>query len=99
MKEFKYDIYANPDKSEELASILTKYKTYTLNMLGNDNLLEHDSFTDMLWATFHVADELQTRRDFSNLEKSDIDYLSTDILQAYTAMILSRSCLWIQLYL
>lgn len=51
-KEFQYDIYANPDKLEELALILAKYKSNTLNMLGNSNLLEHDSFTDMLWALF-----------------------------------------------
>lgn len=88
VKEFPYDIYANPDKLEELALILAKYKSYTLDMLGNSNLLEHDSFTDMLWATFHVADELQTRGDFINLNKSDIDHLSVDISRAYVAIIL-----------
>ena len=88
VKAFQYDIYANPDKLEELALILAKYKSYTLDMLGNSNLLEHDSFTDMLWATFHVADELQTRGEFSNLIKSDIDHLSVDISRAYVAIIL-----------
>ena len=88
VREFKFDIYADPNRLGELYSILSKYKTYTLNMLGNSNLLEHDSFTDMLWAVFHVADELHTRGDFNNLDKNDIEHLSNDILRAYTAMIL-----------
>lgn len=88
VKEFQYDIYADPNKLVELAVMLSNYKTYMLNMLENSNLLEHDSFTDMLWATFHVADELQTRGDFKNLSQNDVDHLSNDILRAYTAMIM-----------
>lgn len=87
VKEFKFDIYANPAKLNELYSVLRKYKDYTLNMLANPNLLEHDSFTDMLWAVFHVADELHTRGDFDSLDKNDIDHLSNDILRAYRAII------------
>lgn len=87
VQEFKFDIYADPAKLSELYSILRKYKDYTLNMLANPNLLEHDSFTDMLWAVFHVADELQTRGDFDSLDKNDIDHLSNDILRAYKAIV------------
>jgi len=29
-----------------------------LGLLGNPNLLEHDSFTDLLWAVFHLMEEL-----------------------------------------
>ncbi|MEA5084959.1 hypothetical protein SDC9_146037 [bioreactor metagenome] len=59
-----------------------------LNLLANPNLLEHDSFTDMLWAVFHVIDELQTRGEFDKQDKDDIDHLSNDILRAYTALII-----------
>lgn len=87
VKEFQFDIYADPVKLDELHSILKIYKDSMLNMLTNPNLLEHDSFTDMLWAVFHVTDELQTRREFDKLDKSDIEHLSNDILRAYTALI------------
>lgn len=86
-KEFQFDIYADPQKLEKLASNLNQYREFTLNMLGNDNLLEHDSFTDMLWAVFHVVDELQVRKNFTNLEKSDIEHLSFDIFRAYSSMV------------
>ncbi|MEL7647881.1 MAG: hypothetical protein AAGU76_07295 [Sedimentibacter sp.] len=86
-KEFKFDIYADPSRLDKLYQVLAKYKSFTLNMLENSNLLEHDSFTDMLWAVFHVADELQTRGDFVRLDKDDIDHLSNDMLRAYSAMV------------
>lgn len=87
VKEFRFDIYADPQKLEKLALKLNQYREFTLNMLGNDNLLEHDSFTDMLWAVFHVVDELQVRKNFDNLEKSEIEHLSFDIFRAYSAMV------------
>lgn len=88
VKAFQFDIYAEPTKLEELYSILRNYKDFMLNLLTNPNLLEHDSFTDMLWAVFHVIDELQTREEFDKLSKDDIDHLSNDLLRAYTALII-----------
>jgi len=88
VKNFKFDIYADPTKLEELCNVLKKYKDSTLNMLANPNLLEHDSFTDMLWAVFHVSDELQTRAFFDNIDESDIAHLSNDITRAYTALVI-----------
>ena len=88
VKEFTFDIYAEPTKLDELYSTLRNYKNSMLNLLANPNLLEHDSFTDMLWAVFHVIDELQTRGEFDKQDRDDIDHLSNDILRAYTALII-----------
>lgn len=84
---FKYDIYADPDKLCELACLLAEKKSFMLGLLENSNLLEHDSFTDMIWAVFHVADELQNRGDFSKLSKADIAHLSVDLKRAYPLLI------------
>ncbi|SCP98224.1 hypothetical protein [Anaerobium acetethylicum] len=100
VREFDYDIRVTSEKLMQLAETMDRYRDYTLNMLGNDNLLEHDSFTDMLWAAFHVADELKTRRNtgsqeaegvsarrkLDNLGEDDLAHLQNDILRAYTAM-------------
>lgn len=88
VKEFKFDVFADPSMLDDLNLMICKYKEPLLNMLTNQNLLEHDSFTDMLWAVFHVSDELQTRGEFDKLDKSDIDHLSNDILRAYSALII-----------
>jgi hypothetical protein len=88
VKAFKFDIYAEPTKLEELYYTLRNYKDSMLNLLANPNLLEHDSFTDMLWSVFHVIDELQTRGEFDKMNKDDTDHLSNDLLRAYIALII-----------
>ena len=50
-----------------------------LSLLGNPNLLEHESFTDLLWAVFHLAEELGSRDRVSSLPESDREHLAGDI--------------------
>jgi hypothetical protein len=70
-----------------LKDFLEKKKNGLLNMLANPNLLEHDSFTNLLWAVFHVADELAHRSDFNNLPQSDLDHLKGDMVRAYLLIV------------
>ncbi|MBP1743550.1 MAG: hypothetical protein H6Q58_528 [Firmicutes bacterium] len=84
---FKYDIYAEPKRLDMLAALLEEKKPFMLSLLENSNLLEHDSFTDMIWAVFHVADELQNRGELRSLPKADVVHLSNDLLRAYPALI------------
>lgn len=88
IKDVQYDIHVIPEKLEELDILLSENKSIMLGLLRDTNLLEHDSFTDMLWAVFHVADELQSRDSLRNLPCNEIDHLSNDILRAYSAMVL-----------
>lgn len=87
IKGRELEMYAEPERLQDLMTVLSKHGSYMLDMLGNDNLLEHDSFTDMLWAVFHVNDELQSRGEFKDFETSDIDHLSNDIRRAYSALV------------
>lgn len=87
VEECEFDIYAEPAKLINLAKLMADNKAFLLNMLENSNLLEHDSFTDMIWAVFHVCDELRSRDDLINLSEADIAHISNDILRAYKAMI------------
>ncbi len=66
-----------------LKEFLEKKTAGLLRMLANPNLLEHDKFTNMLWAVFHIADELSHRSDFAVLPKSDLDHLKVDMSRAY----------------
>lgn len=86
--KFKYNFYADPSKLDELAAIMDKNKGFLLNLLENQNLLEHESFTDMLWAVFHVIDELKSRGDLKKLSNDEIMHISEDMLRAYTAMVM-----------
>ena len=71
---------------EELRTLLVSERVFLLGLLENPNLLEHESFTEMLWAVFHLAEELEAREDFSKLPPSDLKHLEGDINRAYTAI-------------
>jgi len=93
-KELKDKIKIKPDQiivdSRNLIvlkNFLTTKRDGLLNMLANPNLLEHYSFSNLLWAVFHVADELAHRPDLNNLPDTDVSHLKVDIIRAYTILI------------
>jgi hypothetical protein len=63
-------------------------RVFLLSLLENPNLLEHESFTNLLWAVFHLTDELALRRDLNRLPEADYQHLSVDIKRAYQQLIL-----------
>jgi hypothetical protein len=68
---------------EELKDRLVKARPFLLGLLENPALLEKDSFTDMLWAVFHLTEELEFRDDLANLPKSDRVHLGLDVKRAF----------------
>jgi hypothetical protein len=77
----------NNENLTVLKGFLEKKTAGLLRMLANPNLLEHDKFTNMLWAVFHLADELSHRRDLAVLPKSDLDHLRVDMSRAYILVV------------
>jgi len=71
----------------ELKAFLVSRRNFLLGLLENPNLLEHDGFTDLLWAVFHLLEELEARRSLEGLPQADMDHLSGDIRRAYTHLL------------
>jgi hypothetical protein len=104
-EEFKslYSRFANyksnmqPDKIDfgELKKIVIVDRDFLLGLLANQNLLEHEQFTDLLWATFHLLEELMYRKDLSHLPKSDLDHLVGDTNRVY-ALLISQWVMYMQ---
>mgnify|MGYP001769409093 CR=1 FL=1 len=63
----------------QLKEFLIGKRPFLLSLLENPNLLEHESFTDLLWAMFHLSDELSHRKGFDNLPQADIDLMMSHI--------------------
>ncbi len=82
-KHMKYDLQLDDGSLEELKGFLGAKRELVLRLLENPNLLEHESFTDLLWAVCHLSDELMHRTSLSNLPKPDIDHLKGDIIRAF----------------
>lgn len=85
-----YDFQINSRNSDilQLKNLLMEKRTFLMSMLENSNLLEHDTFTEMLWAVFHIMDELVARQEFSGLPDADLDHLSLDIKRAYESLLI-----------
>jgi hypothetical protein len=69
-----------------LRDFLLERRAFLLGLLTNPNLLEHDTFTDLLWAVFHLAEELAHRAPGCRPEGADAAHLSNDIKRAYALM-------------
>lgn len=72
----------------ELKTFLVQKRTFLLRLLENPNLLEHGSFTDLLWATFHLTEELEARPTFESLPETDRNHLAVDIQRAHRHLII-----------
>jgi len=77
---------------EKLHSFLQKEKDFLLRLLENPVLLEHESFTEMLWAVFHLEDELAWRDSLKDLPEADYNHLSGDLERAYKLMVREWLC-------
>lgn len=80
-------IAARPQELADLKTFLTSRRDFLLGLLGNPNLLEHESFTDLLWAVFHLTDELAHREDVGRLPEADVAHLCGDIRRAYRLLV------------
>jgi hypothetical protein len=66
---------------------LLEKRDFLLRLLENPNLLEHESFTDLLWAVFHLTEELAHRPKCRELHPRDREHLGKDIQRAYVLLI------------
>ncbi|NVN99400.1 MAG: hypothetical protein HXX17_08755 [Geobacteraceae bacterium] len=72
---------------DDLKAFFVSKRNFMLGLLENPNLLEHDGFTELLWAVFHLLEELQYRQSLVGLPDADMDHLSGDIRRAYTHLL------------
>ena len=70
----------------DLKSYMLEKRDFILRLLENPNLIEHDRFTDLLWAVMHVVDELEARSSLTGLPPADEAHLRIDVRRAYNAL-------------
>jgi hypothetical protein len=69
-----------------LRGFLLEKRQFMLALLQNPNLLEHDRFTDLLWAVCHLTEELEARTDLADLPAGDLRHLSGDVQRVYSLL-------------
>jgi hypothetical protein len=70
-----------------LRDFLLQKRDFLLRLLENPNLLEHDSFSSLLLAVFHITEELAQRRDLAHLSPADKSHLASDVQRSYFLLI------------
>lgn len=72
----------------ELKEFVISKRSFLLGLLENPNLLEHERFTDLLWAVFHLADELSHRENLRQIAESDGSHLAGDLKRVYNQLLI-----------
>ena len=87
LRAHDYDVDSRAGDLQALQESLVSKRPFLLRLLENPNLLEHERFTELLWAVFHLADELSHRPTMESLPKPDHQHLAGDIKRAYALLI------------
>ena len=72
---------------KELRELLEQKRELFLRLFENPNLLEHESFTELLRAILHLKEELLHRDDLDSLPQSDVEHLTGDIRRVYSLLL------------
>jgi hypothetical protein len=72
---------------DQLRSFLLAKRDFMVGLMENHNLLEHESFTDLLWAVFHLVEELAVRDDVTILNEADLRHIVGDINRTYALLL------------
>jgi hypothetical protein len=86
-KGMNYSLRVDSRNLTIMKTFLMEKRVFLLQILGNPNLLEHDSFTELLLAVSHLTDELLHRTSFENLPQRDYEHLMGDINRSYSRLI------------
>jgi len=87
LAESDFGIELKEGDLEALRDFLLQKRDFLLRLLENPNLLEHDSFSNLLLAVFHLTEELAQRRDLPRLSPSDRKHLAGDVQRSYVLLI------------
>ena len=85
-----YDFVISPEilDLDILLNYLKEKCDLLVRELENPDLIEHEYFTELLWATVHLRDELVSRESLSGLPESDLAHLANDVKRAYRLLTL-----------
>jgi hypothetical protein len=81
-----FNIEVQESHLELLRRFLLLKRDFLLRLLENPNLLEHDSFSNLLLAVFHLTEELGHRDRLDHLAPADLGHLNGDLKRAYVLL-------------
>jgi hypothetical protein len=87
LRDYQYRVNLDGVDLTGLRDFLVAKRDLLVRLLENPTLLEHESFTDLLRAVFHLTEELESRAGLTGLPTSDIAHLAGDVKRAYVLIV------------
>jgi len=72
---------------DRLRAVLSDRRAVITELMVNPSVLEHESFTDLLWAAFHLAEELGARGRLEALTAHDSAHLAGDVRRVFPLLV------------
>jgi hypothetical protein len=87
IRGYDYQVDAAQVDFEHLRAFLTERRGFLLRLLENPMLMEHELFTDLLLAVFHLTEELTHRKKVTDLPAADQAHLAGDVKRIYGLLV------------
>ena len=86
VRDFDYRITVSPPRLQSVRQALLDRRGLLLALMANPNMMEHERFTDLLWAIFHLTEELVARDSLEDLPETDLAHIAGDMERAYSQL-------------
>ncbi len=83
LKKFKYKVDVDKIDLTAVSRLLRSKRSLMVRLMENPSLIEHESFTELLRAVFHLTEELAQRQGIDFLPENDRRHLAGDIERVF----------------
>lgn len=90
LSKYKSSLVLNEKAIFSIGDILANKRDFLVKLIENPVLLEHETFTELLMAIFHLVEEMNYRTE--GMSDNDVRHLTKDVKRAYDIIVLE----WIQ---
>jgi hypothetical protein len=87
LRSYNYNVEIDKIDLETIRNFLINKNDFLTLLLENPSLLEHESFTELLRAVFHLDEELRSRKNIKSLSPKDSEHIASDIKRAYNLLV------------
>lgn len=87
LRAYDYSVDIDLVDLRHLKEFLSSKRGFMLRLVENPTLLEHEEFTDLLMAVFHLTEELVHRAELKELPDSDRMHIAGDIKRVYVMLV------------
>ncbi len=70
----------------ELRKFLMENKEFVISLLDNPVIIEHETFTDLLWNVLHVSEELKRIINFDTISVEEYEDIKGDLEKLYALL-------------